>query len=315
MSLEDVRVCLFDTARHNLMVTRASLVEIGYNNIELITDFAKFSEAVSKKIFDLIIAESHDAGGGVGELMRKIRAGEVGENPFVVAITTSWERESRHLKALVNSGSDDILIRPFSTQQLKIRLGKLVSGRKDFVVTSDYVGPDRRSDQARKSGDLNAFTPPNTLQAAAIGDHVSQQIVAEEILIMKAKVTKERIRRLAMKVVIAMQVLLDDPAAGEGLDLDEVDATARELRRRLRGHGAPEAVELASALTEMTTAIIDPEEQNPQQFKLIRELALGTYTAFAGGDEVGADSVEVVNTVASLRNKLQKQLTGDWQST
>jgi len=313
-NFEEVRVCLFDPARHNLMVTRASLVEIGFSKIQMVTDFAKFSECVAKQTFDLVIAESHDAGGGVGDLMRKIRVGEVGANPFVVCVTTSWDRESVHLRSLVNSGIDDILLRPFSTEQLRKRLKSLVANRKEFVVTSDYVGPDRRGDEVRNSEHVKSFDPPNTLKVAALGGELDQLDIGQQIISMQADVAQERIRRLAMKVVVAMQVFLDDPVAGEALDMEEIDATARELRRRLRGHGAPDAVELASALTEITTDILDPAEQSPRQFKLVRELALGTYTAFAGGDEMDVDTNEVQSTVASLRNKLQKQLISGWQS-
>ncbi|PHR58003.1 MAG: hypothetical protein COA47_10865 [Robiginitomaculum sp.] len=314
MNYEDARVCLFDPARHNLMVTRASLVEIGFTNIDMITDFAKFSEAVSTHDFNLIIAETHDAGGAVGDLMRKIRIGEVGDNPFVVTISTSWGRETEHLQNLVDCGIDDILLRPFSTSQIKNRLKILIANRKDFVVTSDYVGPDRRNDSERQKGSITPFAPPNTLKAVTEGSPISEQAIAEEILATKTKVTKERIRKLAMKIVISMQVKIDDPIVGEALDMEEIDAVARELRRRLRGHGAPDAVELAGALTEITTDLLDPEEQNEKQFKLVRELALGAFTAFAGGEDVGADSTEVQNTINALRTKLQQQMISGFHS-
>jgi len=314
MNYENVRVCLFDPARHNLMITRVSLVEIGYSNIEILTDFASFSEASAKNTYDLIIAESHEAGGAIAELMRKIRIGEIGDNPFVVAITTSWDSDKEHVQSLVNSGIDDILLRPFSTEQLKKRLQILVGRRKDFVVTGDYVGPDRRSDTARKANSIKSFQPPNTLKAIAEGDRKALEEVKGVIIDMKADVTRERIKRLAMKIVVSMQLMLDDPEVGKAIDMEELDSTARELRRRLRGHGVPDAVELASALTEMTTEIIDPDEHSPTQFKLVRELALGAYTAFADGEDFGADADEVKDTVSSLRNKLQKQMIDGWQS-
>ncbi|MCF6293191.1 MAG: hypothetical protein L3J04_07355 [Robiginitomaculum sp.] len=314
MNYENVRVCLFDPARHNLMITRVSLVEIGYSNIEMLTDFASFSEAAAKNTYDLIIAESHEAGGAIAELMRKIRIGEIGDNPFVVAITTSWDRDKEHLQSLINSGIDDILLRPFSTEQLKKRLQTLVGRRKDFVVTGDYVGPDRRSDTAREANSIKSFQPPNTLKAIAEGDRKALEEVKGVIIDMKADVTRERIKRLAMKIVVSMQLMLDDPEVGKALDMEDVDSTARELRRRLRGHGVPDAVELASALTEMTTEIIDPDEHSPTQFKLVRELALGAYTAFADGEDFGSDADEVKDTVSSLRKKLQKQMIDGWQS-
>ncbi len=314
MKYEDADVCLFDPARHNLMMTRASLSEIGFAKIEMITDFAKFSEAIAKNSFDLVIAETHDAGGAIGELMRKIRAGEIGNNSFVVAITTSWDRDANHIQELVDCGVDDLLLRPFSTLQLRDRLSALVSNRKDFVVTSDYVGPDRRNDVTRKASSIKGFAPPNTLKAMIEGDVEAQSLAKEKITEAKANVAKERIRRLAMKIVVSMQVMIDDPAAGEALNMEEIDATARELRRRLRGHGVPDAVELAGALIEIATDLMEMEEHDAKQCQLVRELALGAYTAFAGGDVVEMDSTEIKNTVLSLRNKLQNRMISDFQS-
>jgi len=314
INYDEARVCLFDPAQHNILVTRASLVEIGFSNIDMSIDFSTFSEEVSNKTYDLIIAESHDTGGAVGGLMRKIRTGEIGDNPFVIAITTSWNNETDHIQNLVDAGIDDILLRPFSTQNLQSRLGSLVDCRKNFVVTSDYIGPDRRDDAARKTGTLKAFTPPNTLKAATVGDTKSHEKITAEIITMKADVTKERVRRLAMKIVVSMQVKLDNPEAGEALDMEAIDATARELRRRLRRYGAADAVELASALTEITTEILDPDAQSSTQFKLVRELAQGAYTAFAGGEAMETEASEVQNTVNALRNKLQAQLISDYHS-
>ncbi|VAV98575.1 hypothetical protein MNBD_ALPHA06-568 [hydrothermal vent metagenome] len=314
MQYEEAQVCLFDAAHHNLMVTRASLVEIGFTKISLFTDFSEFTTAIAKTSYDLIIAEGHNAGGAIGDLMRKIRSGELGDNPFVVTLITSWARKSEHLQELVNAGIDDILLRPFSTSQLQSRLGALVSNRKEFVVTGDYVGPDRRSDASRKSRYIKTFKPPNTLRAVAKDEPVDDQEVKAEIVAMKENVTKERIRRLAMKIVVSMQLKLDDPVAAEVLDMEEIDGVARELRRKLRGHGVPDAVELARALTEITTDLTAPGEHDQSQYKLVRELALGAYTAFADGESVETEDSEVQNTVNNLRNKLQERVISGFSS-
>lgn len=313
MDFSEARVCLFDPARHNLMVTRTALNEIGFTNIDLITNFNKFSEAVARQTYDLIIAESHDAGGGVADLMRKLRTGEIGSNPFVVTVTTSWEADSSHVKGLVDAGIDDILLRPFSTENLRSRIGTLTRARKDFVVTSDYVGPDRRKDTSRASN-IETFTPPNTLKATAEKDMAALQQVEDQIRHAKVEVARERIRRLAMKIVVSMQVKIEDPEAGQKIDMEDVDGVARELRRRLRGEGIPDALELATALTEITTDLLDPENEDVDQWKLVRELAMGAFMAYAGGEEMDKDSGEIKRTVQSVRQKLQSKVTSGWHS-
>jgi hypothetical protein len=40
-----------------------------------------------------------------------------------------------------------VIIRPFSTSFAEDRIRTLIRARKPFIVTSDYIGPDRRRDK------------------------------------------------------------------------------------------------------------------------------------------------------------------------
>ncbi len=46
---------------------------------------------------------------------------------------------------LVDSGVDGVLVRPLSVGKICDRLRRLTLNRQPFVVTSDYIGPDRRT--------------------------------------------------------------------------------------------------------------------------------------------------------------------------
>ena len=85
-------------------------------------------------------------------------------NPFVVIIVTAWEKSTGLINKVVSSGADDLLLRPFSTAQLGVRIESHVDRRKNFVITTDYVGPDRRKDTNRASN-AELFEPPNSLKA------------------------------------------------------------------------------------------------------------------------------------------------------
>ena len=72
-----------------------------------------------------------------------------GYNPFIVIIVTAWEKSTGLINRVVNSGADDLLLRPFSTALLGQRIEAHIERRKGFVITTDYVGPDRRKDASR----------------------------------------------------------------------------------------------------------------------------------------------------------------------
>ena len=66
-------------------------------------------------------------------------------------IVTAWLNDQGLIGRVIDFGADDLLLRPFSATLLESRIRVHAERRKDFVTTSDYVGPDRRRDQARTS--------------------------------------------------------------------------------------------------------------------------------------------------------------------
>jgi len=302
----DARVLLFDPVSTNLRQTRAALFEIGFREVKTVQEFKDFNQHVSHGNYDLIIAETHNAGGGVAELMQKVRTGDIGINPFVVAITTSWDRKAENVKRLINAGVDDLLLRPFSTRNLAARVHASVSARKGFIVTGGYVGPDRRTASERKDG-VDLFHPPNTLKSSVEGNLDAGHDAEKAIETARLKMSRERIRTLALRITVAIELKLGDQETGNDIDPEEIDGLARELRRRLRGRGDSDANEMASALVGMTTEALEPGGETEQRLRLIKELALGAYTAFADGASLERSSGEVDRTVNVLREKLQEQ--------
>ena len=98
-------------------------------------------------------------------LIQRLRQGKVGDNPFIVIIVTTWRRDGNLINHLINSGADDVLTWPFSAAQLGERLRSQVERRKQFVVTCDYIGPDRRRDPERAGAEC--IDVPNTLRLRA----------------------------------------------------------------------------------------------------------------------------------------------------
>ena len=89
------------------------------------------------------------------------------DNPFIVIIVTAWEKSTGLINRVVNSGADDLLLRPFSTALLGSRIEAHIERRKGFVITTDYVGPDRRQSQVRQTNAAETFDPPNSLKMKA----------------------------------------------------------------------------------------------------------------------------------------------------
>ena len=84
--------------------------------------------------------------------------------PSTPMILVSWNSASDMMQKALNTGTDQIQVWPFTTEQLGARVQALINARKPFVETESYLGPDRRDPQ-RLVGANQSFEVPNALRA------------------------------------------------------------------------------------------------------------------------------------------------------
>ncbi len=154
---------VYDPVSANRMATRAVLYTLGFRKIETVGTLRGFGEYLRTRPPDLALCEVHGSDTELCAMIQALRQGGESYNPFIVIIATAWEKNAELIARVVNSGADDLLLRPFSTALLGSRIETHIQRRKGFVVTTDYVGPDRRRDQARPSN-AELFEPPNSLK-------------------------------------------------------------------------------------------------------------------------------------------------------
>ncbi|WP_371394404.1 response regulator receiver protein [Glycocaulis abyssi] len=299
-------VLLFDPVGVNLRNTRYALHEIGFREISCLSSINEFKRRLEDTSPDLIIAELVNNENELLRAVRAVRAGELGRNPFVVFAFTSWVRDGVVMKQAIDSGVDDVIIRPFSTAFAEERIRTLVKARKPFVVTSDYIGPDRRKDLDRGIGAGNRVDAPNTLQVVTEGDEGAIDEANRWIAEARRTVEAERIRRLCMRLTVGVEVGLRELGSGNVavLDLEDMARTAKELRLRLARQSAGEASRIAFALYQVCEEMMGEGGFTMANLNLIKELAMGVLTAFAGGASVESSVKEIEMTVEALRRRL-----------
>ncbi len=293
------RTVIYDPVMQNLRATRYGLYEAGFRDIEGFSELSGLRNRLNDGPMDLLVAEADD-GGAVFDLVRALRRGEVAENPFAVVFLTSWHSGPDTVKTALRSGADDIIARPFSTCFIETRVRAAVENRKQFVVTSDYLGPDRRQDEARESGmRMRMFTPPNTLKSAMRGDHAAMEARSTEIEMHKDLVRRERAVRLAVRIGVEAEL------AAEGRRPSSmVYGLARELYVAV-DQVDPEAAKLAAAMVRGLSSGEDVQKS----FKLARELALAICVLCGGGDEAEGEGgeeqyvSEIERLLGALRSK------------
>lgn len=301
-------VLLFDPIHVNQRTTRYTLFEVGFRQIECVSTLTEFKSALAETSPALIVAESGATDTDIFKIVRSVRRSELGANPFVLFLLTTWSRDQTHIRNAIECGSDDVIVRPFSTAFALDRIKSLVCKRKDFVVTSEYIGPDRRKKTGNRESSAPSVVVPNLLKATVEGDEEALAAAAGWIKEAHATITSERMRRLAMRIVVTLELHLSNLREIEPvpmkLDVDDLERTARQLKAQLLKAKRLEAAEVAEALIDQVVSLRTDAGANERGMRLTKELAMGAFAAYANGDSIELSKNEIGNTVSNLKRRI-----------
>jgi two-component system, OmpR family, phosphate regulon response regulator PhoB len=252
-SFERAETLVFDAVPTNRGTARNALGMLGFQHLTATSAFDDVATTLSDHMFDLFIADVTHEAGRTCNLVRRIREGSVGRNPFLHIVLMTWKLEGDLVEQALNCGADDLITRPFSVDFLGARLRTHAEARKAFAITSDYIGPDRRKGRGHVAA-VQLIDVPNLLLAKAQdprwSDH-SAKLAHEAIKAARGKVNGERACRSAFQLAVLVQSLRDafksmGPLEG---DLARLEEMAKDLAMRVEGRdGEMEILQLISAL-------------------------------------------------------------------
>ena len=239
-------------------ILRTSMRREGFLDVRLFPSLQPMAEAIGEQAPDLVLIDGEIPGGDACGFIKEMREGRVGGNPFVPTIVTSWQGTESRVRKVIDSGSDDLLIKPNSPEQVLLRMGLLAHRRKPFIVTSDYIGPDRRTEI---DPEVPRIVVPNTLQAKALGQPLDERALEKAIRSATREVNEERLKRHA--TVIAQLVGIVIPAYRKGQadkatlsQTERLLAVAKDAVVRLRGTAFEPVADLCAALQSVAETIL-----------------------------------------------------------
>lgn len=262
---------------------------------------------------DVVVLDADLEGEDPCGLVRAIRHGKLGRNPFVTVIMTTSVASNERVRAIVESGADGLLVKPLSVNAVMERLVGLVRQRKPFIVTSAYIGPDRRKDPARGPSSIPLFDVPNTLRAKAEGHSAELAALDEVIARAQRQIDEEKRRRdafqvsfLAGLIVSGTPALNDDSANREYLEslIDACD----DLLDRLPGTPYAALVEMVTELRNLGQRMVNSGRvSEPAALRLLRPLSDAIMSGL-NPDRAPADLSEQVN--AAIRKYRERVAAG-----
>jgi len=183
---------------------------MGFRNIESVSTLRDFADVLKTRPPDLALC---DAQGGeeVCRIIQALRQEPDSPNPFVIVLVMAWSINADLMNSFSNAGVDGLILRPFSTSVLKQRIAAHTSSRKRFVVTSEYVGPDRREEQSRPLGAV-LLDPPNSLMIKTDGRSepiAAARKVHTELHAARAELDLQKLKSDSIRLCILGELLKD----------------------------------------------------------------------------------------------------------
>jgi DNA-binding response OmpR family regulator len=306
---ETAEAILFDPVAANRSATRGMLASLGFRKVQTPFDLQALSQRLKGQAFDLILLEMRPDPKPLLSLIQELRQGRIGLNPFSIVMATAWTLDDEVVRGVVQSGADDLMGRPFSTGFLGQRLKNLIDGRKGFVVTSDYVGPDRRRDPNRTGGAPTSDVP-NSLKAKSLGrtDTIAVEMeIAQAIARSKVEINLEKARRNAFQMIIQAKLTgaaLEGATPTENIvaDLRKIEGLAAETVRLTQASPFSMSYQMCDPIIQASQAAQKGEEM-AHHLSLIAQLGTTLFATINPGKTTDEIDFQVTQTIVMIQNR------------
>jgi DNA-binding response OmpR family regulator len=314
-NLGGIAVVLGDPKWETRKLLRGAMNGVGYRDIRECPNIDALESGICEATPpDLVITDTKMPGGEIFELISRMRCGEVGDNPFAPVIMLTWDANADVIRNAAACGVDDILAAPISPAELFGRIKTLVSKRKPFVVTSDYIGPDRRRDSARGGAEsIPLIDVPNTLKTKVMGQRVD---IAELKTIngnVMLEVNDQRLVRHSYQINFLVNMVLPAYQGGNvtpeiRVHVTRLSEVSSEVEERLAGSRFEHVGEVCQTMSGVAQSILGSwREPNQKDVELLKPLSQAILVGF-NPEKVSEDMAsEITNLVSKFSGKVNEE--------
>ncbi len=305
LNLSNVNLVLIDHRVQLRNTLRMALNEAGlhYNNIVDGSEVDSLKQSVQGSLGpDIMICDADTCGGDLFEVTSAIRNNEIGLNPFLAILALSWDPTERLVQAAANSGADFLIAAPFSPKQILDRIHSLVYNRAPFVVTSDYVGPDRRDgDQRESTAPLLAV--PNSLRDKTMGKYDARAFrerVRSTINTVSELKMDLHAYRLAADAATAANAFARDRYSIDPECLNRLQISASDLKWRAQKVSLVSITELCEALQNVLGSVRRGTPDGlGKNIDLLKQLAMAIRAAVDPAEQTENFAYDIAEAVSS----------------
>ncbi|WP_300302890.1 response regulator [Ferrovibrio sp.] len=319
----DVRILYGDPALGTRRLYRQALVGSGYNHLREFESLEGFADLLHVAQPDLVFMAVEMPGGDPIALTSDLRHGRLGINPYLPVILTTWEPQQSTVRRIIDSGADDLLVKPLSTRSLLERVEAVGLNRKPFVVTSDYIGPDRRRSDARGNSTVQLIHVPNPMRAKLAGEQIDPHGLQHEIMVANEEINRQRLRASAFRIAFVAEQIVPiyrsglSPDEGSLAMLNDLIASTEDIQRRVAntefahvGQICDRLLQAARQIAEQGASFIyTPDWQKP--LDLMKTLGEAVLAFFNPDRDASALAGEVAEAIDRFRARKAAQTAGE----
>lgn len=304
-TLDNIQLLLFDQQVNIRRVIKYALAEIGFRTMHESGSLEEMQTLLRTLRPDVVILDVDADLEEACAIIENIRHQRLGPDPFMVLIGTTWHPNRDTVSRVMNSGVDDIAMKPISVEVLSQRVDNLIHHRKRFISTSRYIGPDRRDGaRANSEQEPDLIAVPNNLRYKAIGD-VGAAVNQAAILETMEAMVLQRIQYLTLEVANLSTTLKHRADLGEDMaQYGDKMGSLRELivqvtdyisERRLHG-----VAKIAESMKNVMAVLDRTKRPTQRQFEILRLHSLAVNAVLMerdGAAEVVTMALEKVATM------------------
>lgn len=303
---EQCDVLLFDPRANSRRQTIHALNTLGFHRILDAQDMAEVEDAANSAKYDLIVADTGGAQSPLCNMIHDLRQNTQPGNPFIGVLLTTWSPTPRNIRRAVNAGSDHVLCQPFSPDQIRARINAVVDDRKPFVVTLEYVGPDRRKAGSRVS-EIELIKVPNSLRAKARSDRKAAA-TPDAVNAAIAQINRQKISRYDLQIGVLIELLSRsydrrEARGSRATQFNNLLNLLDDLVKRIDETGFAQAAPACEAMIPLIYELVTATEPASETIGTLKHIAMTLHICFNPGKTPEEIAFEIETVVGGIESR------------
>jgi len=253
-------------------------------------------------LVDVVMCDIDLPGINFCPMVQLIRQNLMGMNPFTVMMATGRASTSTDMRQVVKSGIDDFLLKTSPADMLVRRVHAFAEARKPFVVTGDYIGPNRRPVRRDDGSDDDLIEVPNTLRSRLVdGARLSevQEIIQKALGGLADKKSGTQLKCIVRLIKRFLRQYVNSGGPDEmRRTLELLAAKCEAMSAEHEGKRTDSVAEITECIARLALRLAKaPEQTSKVEASLMRRLCDALQVSFTAATGANAVAQQIAATV------------------